>query len=134
MTAALQKIDWCHDAEVALQSVKLPRGHALDFFRLGIERGEKELFAVLLNDVVQGYVVAWIDGRDLVLGLAAQSIRGQSRAALFLRLFEALAVKYDCGFVRGHTIRGGMLKVAADEGYTVEEIIYRKSVGGKYGV
>ena len=106
----------------------------VDNLRHGCAEGRMKLWRVAdaIENAIVGYYVTWIDsldcGDELVIVAATGRLPGVPLTRCVLPVIEALAAGGGCSSVRVHSIRPGMLKALARQGYNPSEIVYRKVI------
>jgi len=130
-TLHLSPAAWSDHAAALLGQALRRSTTTVDNLRHGCEAGRMKLWSV--SDAALGavgYYVTWIDpldcGDELVIVAAAGGLPGVPLTRAVLPAIEALAAGGGCGSVRVHSIRPGMLKALARQGYAPAEIVYRK--------
>lgn len=133
-TLNLSPAAWSLAAECALLAALRRSALTVTELRQACESGRMRLWYVAdaAADAVAGYYVTWVDskaaGDELVIVAAAGRLPGISLTRSVLPAIEALAAAGGCSSVRVHSIRPGMLKALARQGYAPAEIVYRKVI------
>jgi hypothetical protein len=133
-TLHLSPAAWSPAAEVELTKALRRSSLSVAELRQACESGRMRLWCVSADaeHAVAGYYVTWVDskaaGDELVIVAAAGRLPGIPLTRAVLPAIEALAAGAGCNSVRVHSIRPGMLKALARQGYAPAEIVYRKAI------
>lgn len=133
-TLNLSPAAWSPAAEAELSKALRRSSLTVAELRQACESGRMRLWCVAdaSAHAVAGYYVTWVDskaaGDEFVIVAAAGRLPGVPLTRAILPAIEALAAGGGCASVRIHSIRQGMLKALARQGYAPAEIVYRKAL------
>jgi len=132
MNLTLSRVAWSETAARILAPVCADEPGGLGDVAVQVQTGTASLFKVDAQERLVGFYVVRIDqltaGDELVIVAAAGRLPGVDLIAVMLPTFEAQAVLSDCGAVRIHTNRKGMVKKIARRGYGFSEWVFRKKL------